>query len=343
MGQAEVCKVTQLPIWQRWWVQAAISLAGAILVAVLTHLLSLTPSLKENIVVVVGAWVVGMIFQIAYSIHSFHVDKLETKHVLGVIDAGDCLLLELQSRLREIASRPLSGKPNQVFINYCHRSLKQTLNVAKDAAQRGELKVRDHHFDTVDTVMDAFQGCQDRTFRCVWLIEDGDLFDDSWRKYMKCLVELSRRRSKNQQVQVRILFVVEDDLNDQALLKRRSVARVLGFVSSERRFECRLISRRDYEGQFHDAGLSNQCLDFGVYGDHLLFRTTNYEPTNEGVFSIDSTMIQNYRRVHDLAMSATQSRALPSDLPENVSLEEFLDCDSAGAVSEATVQHGVEQ
>ena len=71
--------MTQLPIWQRWWVQAAISLAGAILVAVGTHSLSLTPSLKENIVVVVGAWVVGMIFQIAYSIHSFHVDKLETR------------------------------------------------------------------------------------------------------------------------------------------------------------------------------------------------------------------------------------------------------------------------
>ena len=335
--------MTQLPIWQRWWVQTAISLVGAILVAVLTHWLSLTPSLKENIVVVVGVWVVGMIFQIAYSIHSFHVDKLETKRVLEVIDAGDCLLLELQSKLREIASRPLSGKPNQVFIDYCHRSLKQALNVAKDAAQRGELKVRDHHFDTVDTVMGAFQGCQDRTFRCVWLIEDGNLFDDSWRKYMKCLVELSRRRSKTRQVQVRILFVVDDDLNDRALLKRRSVARVLGFVSGERNFECRLISRRDYRSQLHDAGLSNQCLDFGVYGDHLLFRTTNYEPTNEGVFSIDSTMIQQYRRVHDLAMAATQSRALPSNLPESVSLEEFVDCDSAGAVSEATVPHGEEQ
>ena len=39
--------------------------------------------------------------------------------------------------------------------------------------------------------------------------------------------------------------------------------------------------------RLHDAGTSsgNQCLDFGVYGDHLLFRTTNYEPRNEGVFS----------------------------------------------------------
>ena len=201
---------------------------------------------------------------------------------LKVIDAGDCLLLELQSRLREIASRPLSGKPNQVFIDYCHRSLNQALNVAKDAAQRGELKVSGHHFDTVDTVMGAFQGCQDRTYRCVWLIEDGDLFDDSWRKYMKCLVELSRIRSKAKQVQVRILFVVDDDLNDQALLKRRSLARALGFVSGERKFKCRLIWRRDYEAQLCDAGLSNQCLDFGVYGDHLTVSDNELRASERG-------------------------------------------------------------
>ena len=81
--------------------------------------------------------------------------------------------------------------------------------------------MRDHHFDTVDAVMGAFQGSQDRTFRCVWLIEDGDLFDASWRQYMECLVELSRKLSTNQRVQVRILFVVENDLDDQALLMRR--------------------------------------------------------------------------------------------------------------------------
>ena len=332
VGQAEVCKVTQLSIWQHWWMQAAISLAVAILLPVGMYLLGWTPSLEERIVVVVGVWVVGMIFQIAYSIHLLRVDKLDTKHIREVIDAGDCLLLELQSRLREIASRPLSGKPNHVFINYCHRSLKQALKVAKDAAQRGELEVRDHHFDTVDAVMGAFQGSQDRTFRCVWLIEDGDLFDASWRQYMECLVDLSRRLSPNQRVQVRILFIVENDLDDQALLMRRSVVRVLGFVSSERGFKCRLISRRDYEGQLQDARLSNQCLDFGVYGDHLLFRTTSYEPTNKGVFSIDSTMIQNYRRVHDLAMAGAQSRDLPSNLPKDVSLEQFLNCDSANAV-----------
>ena len=325
--------MTQLPFWKHWWVQAVASLGGAILVAGVTYLLDWNLSLKENLTLVVGLWMVEMIFGIAYSLHSLHVHQLEATHVLGMICEVDHLLLELQSKFREIAARPLSGKPNQVFIDYCRRSLEQTLSIAKGAAS-GELTVHDHHFDTVDTVLAAFEGCKDRTFRCVWLIEDDDLFDDSWCKYIKCLVELSRSRSKNKRVQVRILFVVEDDLDDLALLKRREVEIVLGFVSGEKRFEGRLISRGNYDKQLRDAGLASQYLDFGVYGDHLLFRTTSYEPTNMGVFSVDPTVIQKYRRVHDVAMDAPKSRELPAGLTEKISLEQFLDCDMAKAVSE---------
>ena len=175
----------QLPFWQRWWVQTLASLGGAILVAIATHHLIEPLSLKENIAVVVGVWTVQMILGIAYSVHSLHVHQLEAKHVLDVIDAGDCLLLEIQSKFREIAARTLSGRPNHVFIDYCHRSLEQTLNVVR-SAQSGELEVRDHHFDTVERVLAAFEGCTDRTFRCVWLIE-GELFDEFWRQYMESL------------------------------------------------------------------------------------------------------------------------------------------------------------
>ena len=330
--------MTQLSIWKHWWVQSVIALGPAIPIPIITHWLSWTQSLEADITVGIAIWVIGMIFQIAHSLHSFHVDRLENKHVLDVIDEMDCFLLELQSRFRQIVARTLSGKPNYVFIDYCRRSLESSLKVARRAAQRGELEVQDHHFDTVDTVLAAFEGCKERTFRCVWLIEDGDLFDDSWRNYMGCLVQLSRRRRNNKQVQVRILFVIENDLDDAALLKRLSVARVLGFVSGEKRFECRLMSRRDYGGHLRDAGLAEQYLDFGVYGDHLLFRTTSYEPVNMGIFSVDPKAIYEYSRVHDVAMVTHSARPLPPDLPENVSLEQFLDCDRADAISEATVE-----
>ena len=319
----------QLPFWQRWWVQTLASLGGAILVAIATHHLIEPLSLKENIAVVVGVWTVQMILGIAYSVHSLHVHQLEAKHVLDVIDAGDCLLLEIQSKFREIAARTLSGRPNHVFIDYCHRSLEQTLNVVR-SAQSGELEVRDHHFDTVERVLAAFEGCTDRTFRCVWLIE-GELFDEFWRQYMESLIELSRKPS-NQRVQVRTLFIV----GDAAQLARPSVKVALGFVTAEHGFSCRLMSRTEYQNRLQDGNLDATFLDFGIYGDHLLFRTTSYEPQHIGKFSVALADIQKHLRMHNSAMEATQTLTMPADLPTNVSVESFLHCDTLDAVPDAT-------
>ena len=334
--------MTTLPFWQRWSVQTVAALAVALVVTVITYWLELTPTLRNSVAVAVSSWTIVMVFYIAYSLHSLHLESLAARPVREAIDASDCLLLELQSRLRAIAARTLNGRPNHVFIDYCDRSLKAALDVATCAAQSGELTVRDHHFDTVDKVMAAFEGCDDRTFRCVWLLKDGALFDDSWRQYMRCLVELGRKPRKTQRIQVRILFVAED-LDGTRALQRPAVRTLLGFVSNAKGFEYRLIAKDAYQGHLRDAALSNECIDFGVYGDHLLFRTTQYDPTNEGIFSINATAIHKYRRVHDLAMNAAHAGTLPPNLPRNVSLEAFLHCDTCETDSGTPSPHGVER
>ena len=318
-------KVTGVPVWQRWWLQTLAAAVFSILITTATHYwLSPQSSLTIKILVFAGTWVVGMIFQIAASLHLLHIDRLENKHVLEVINKGDSLLLELQLRLREIASRGLSEGLNRVFIDYCHRSLGSTLNLAQRAAQCGELEVRDHHFDTIETVLAAFEGCRDRTFRCVWLVEkDDSLFDKFWREYMQSLIRLSQRRQKNQRVQVRILFVC----TDEAQLDRASVKTAFGFVSNERGFEGRMMLQKDYKGRLQDAAVDQSYLDFGIYGDHLLFRTKSFEP-NIGVFSDDQVIIKAYSALHDNAMGAAEQLCCPTGLPSNVSIEEFLNCDS---------------
>ena len=239
--------------------------------------------------------------------------------------------MELQARFREIASRKLDGRPNHVFLDYNRRSLERSLKVARGAAQRGELEVHDHHFDTVDTVLAAFDGCRDRTYRCVWLIEPGeDLFDKYWRQYMKALVELSRKLSKNRRVRVRILFVAADETQ----LERASVKMVLGFVAAEPGFEYRVISLDEYGTRLRDGDLERDCIDFGIYGDHLLFRTTSYEP-HVGVFSDREAAISAYRAVHDAAMNAVTMLRGDGPLVSNVSLEQFLNADTVCA---STVQ-----
>lgn len=331
-------KMTQVPLFHRWWGQSAIGLLVAILIPIGIFVVGWTQNPGRSIAIGVCSWVIVMLFQIVHLLRSIHAERLELKQVFEVINENDRLILELQSRLREIATRQLSGKPNQVFIDYCHRSLESSLKVARRAAQRGELEVQDHHFATIEIVLAAFEGCQDRTFRCVWLIEpDENLFDEYWREYMKSIAELSRA-PRNQRVRVRILFVFKQ----QEQLEHRSVKTVLSFVSAEKGFEHHLMLQSDYVSRLRDAELDQQYIDFGVYGDHLLFRTKSYEP-NIGMFSDDQTIIGAYRRMHNAAMDATTTLKTPTGLPVNISLEQFLHCDSADAGYETTVEPKVEQ
>ena len=331
-------KMTQVPLFHRWWGQSVIGLVVAILIPIGIFLVGWTQNPGRSIAIGVCSWVILMLFQIVHLLRSLHAERLDLNQVFQVINETDRLILELQSRFRELATRQLSGRPNQVFINYCRRNLEYSLKVASRAAQRGELEVRDHHFDTIETVLAAFEGCQDRTFRCVWMIEpDENLFDEYWREYMKSIAELSRA-PRNQRVRVRIVFI----FTHQEQLEHRSVRTVLSFVSAEKGFEYHLMLQSDYVSRLRDADLHQQYIDFGVYGDHLLFRTKSYEP-NIGMFSDDQTMIGAYRRMHDAAMDATTTLKTPTGLPANVSLEQFLHCDSADTAYETTVRPKVEQ
>ena len=313
-----------IPIWQQWWVQSLLALGPAVGIPTLAHQFEWTRSIGQDVALAVGVWVVGMIFQIAHSLHGFHVERLEVGRVLEMVDKNDQRLLELQTRYREISARMLNDKPNRVFLDYYHYNLEYVLKVARRAAQHGELVVRDRHHDTVETVLAAFDGCDDRTYRCVWLIEEGEaLFDEYWRQYMQSLLPLTRARCYRKRVNVRILFVVDGEPQ----LERESVKVVLRFLSEEAGFEYRVITVDDYRSRSRDARLDEDCVDFGVYGNHLLFRTISYDP-HVGVFSDQPEAIATYRGMHDAAMNAAITLNVPPQPSVSVSVGDFLTCDS---------------
>ena len=311
---------------RRPWLQSLAALVFSVVVAAGGHFFELTTSLQDALHVAVTTWLVGMMVQMTDTLHTLHVRHRDNQHVLEVTNDVDHLLVELQLRFREMVSRELSGRRNHVFIDYCSRSIRGTLEVVQRAAQRGELEVRDHHFGTVDKVVAAFEGCGDRMFRCVWLLESGEaLFDPYWREYMTAIVHLSRRMYPPERVGARILFVADDE----GVLQRPSVQIALRFVAMEGGFMGTTISKDDYLARLADNNLDNRYLDFGIYGDHLLFRTTSYEP-HAGVFCDDQEVIGRYRHMHNDAMTATGAMVIGAGLRQDVTLEQFLKCDEAG-------------
>ena len=84
---------------------------------------------------------------------------------------------------------------------------------------------------------------------------------------------------------------------------------------------------RDFESRLKDSRLDESYEDFGIYGDHLLFRTKSFEP-NIGVFSDDQIIIGAYRAMYENAMGAASLLEASPGEQEKVSMEQFLNCDS---------------
>jgi hypothetical protein len=69
--------------------------------------------------------------------------------------------------------------------------------------------------------------------------------------------------------------------------------------------------------------MPSNYIDFGIYGDILLFLTEQYEPEIIGVFTKNRTQIQHYRHLFDSMWGSAIARKNPSTAVERVTLEEL--------------------
>lgn len=277
---------------------------------------------KEAFVYTFCIWVVLMVFKIARLLDSLTIKQEDIESFVQLVGGQNTLLHRLQAGLRKLEARRTNGGPNPVFRDYCDRSLKNCLAIIEKAAEQGELEVRDHHFRTVSILLSAFDGSSDRTLRCVWKIEEGQpLFDEFWREYMKQIVQSNECSKKKQRIHVEILFVLENE--DQ--VSRVELKKVLGFTRSRDEFRSSIMLKGDYDHRMKDANIANECEEFGIYGNQLLYKAKSYDP-HCGVFVDHVSPIRQYTEMHQDAMDSTDPIHLP-ELPHDVSLEEFLHCD----------------
>ena len=267
-----------------------------------------------------GTTVAVMIFSVRKRVAEIEMDVREHNGELAAGEEIDDLLMRLQARLREV-----QAYRSAVFKTYCKQELELFVNRVARAAQQGELIVNEHHFRTVDDVLDAFGEQQNRVFRAVWRIEEGErLFDTAWQHYMRALIELTEAGSKKKKITVELLLVVDK----RETLERRAVEIVVGYLRSEKTkgLNYRIITEETYEELARDSQLNTRYIDFGVYGDELLYRTETYEP-KQGIFSEDNWTIRAHRETHEAAMRSAKALPDPTGAKDHDELEKFLQAD----------------
>lgn len=318
-------KQSSEPKWYDTWlgesaICAFFGLAVTLLQLFIEWLNGTAPTIWGSLSIFVGTTIAVLIFAIRKRVGDLEINIREHNNELAAGEETDNLLMQLQARLREVQAHR-----TELFKTYCNQELKRFVARVARAAQQGELIVNEHHFSTVDDVLEAFAGGTSRVFRAVWRIEEGErLFDMAWQHYMKELIALAQLPSKRKKITVELLLVVDKP----ETLDRLAVQIVVGYLRSAKSkgINYQIITDGTYEELVRDGRLNPQYVDFGVYGEKLLYRTETYEP-KQGIFSEDQSTIETYRQTHEAAMGSAMALEAPNGAEEHDDLEKFLHAD----------------
>lgn len=208
--------------------------------------------------------------------------------------------------------------PTDLFVTHFQKEIHKLLEKIKEVAERQQLVVQADHFLNVDNVLDAFQGASERIFRYTWPIDGTHkLFDDhAWKRYFEKTTKMMQQREIKE---IRTVIVLEDP----KVISSSRLKKLFDFFNTNRDFNCYTINKADFRAICSDNGMPSCYIDFGIYGDVLLFLTEQYEPEIIGLFTKDKTKIQHYCHLFDSMWGSAIARKNPSTALEQVTLEDL--------------------
>jgi len=212
-----------------------------------------------------------------------------------------------------------------LFVAHFTKQVHQLGESIMDVAEKRELRVQADHFLSVENVLDAFQGDSERIWRYTWPIHaEQRLFDDHpWKHYFEKTTTMVEQAEIKE---IRAVLV----LDEPQLVEAPRVKRLLDFYHTNRGFECFIINQQDFQSICTANSVPVHYIDFGIYGNRLLFLTEQYEPEIIGVFTKDTTRIQHYKNLFDsLWGSVSVGRKNPSTAAQRVTLEELYEFDAS--------------
>lgn len=200
-------------------------------------------------------------------------------------------LSTIHRALHAIAKTEL-GKTD-VFANHLLSELEKLSEVTVEAANKGLLHVKEHQFVNAKFLLDAF-GSSERVIRYTWRVDPSErLFaDPDWRRHFELTSSLAISRCIKA---IRVILIIRHR-ND---LDAQNVQKLLGFFASQEGLAAKTIVATEYEGCAADHAIPDNCLEFGIYADRLLYQAHTYSPVSVGSWSKDLVELQRFTRFYD--------------------------------------------
>ena len=244
------------------------------------------------------------------------------EHRREIVAEADQLLLTIHDAFGKIAKGDL-GKTD-VFVSHLLNQMGHLAAIATEAASKGVLRVTEHQFANARFLLDAF-GSSERVMRYTWVINPAErLFgDDHWRRHFELKSSLAMSRAIKE---IRTVLLIQH----RDHLAASNVQKLLEFFATQDGLSAKIVLNADYAVFAADHAVPASCIEFGIYGDRLLYQADAYLPVSVGSWSKDAVEIQRYGRFFD-ALWNTHTIAANNPAPPSlkVGLAQLMAADAA--------------
>jgi hypothetical protein len=218
-----------------------------------------------------------------------------------------------------------------VFASHLLNQMESLAAIAIEAASKGVMRVTNHEFTNSQLLLDAF-GAGERILRYTWLINPSErLFGEAhWRRHFELTSSLAISHAI-QEIQTVLLVEHRDHLDAP------HVQKLLEFFATQERLNAKIVLNADYAVCAADHAIPAACLEFGLYGDRLLYQADGYQPVSIGSWSKDAIEIARFGSFFGALWNThTISANNPAAPSLKVGLAQLMAADSAAAKANAT-------
>lgn len=242
----------------------------------------------QQLLLTIISFVIPLIIQNAIHLRSLlEVATVESRR-LRMKTQADIKLISIQNSFHRIVES--SAGDEALFCEFYQNEFATLEEHIRDADEKGQLRMEAAHYYMTPAVLSLFDLPDTNWFKDVFIISDiNDIFDTHSLNYFNGLI---RKLREKKLVSIESLFVITGEI----IADDNPLDLLLRFYHRENGMDYRIIDQAIYYELFRDSRLPEEYVDFGIYGQRVMFRTITYEPTTTGVFTRNRDAIEKYKR-----------------------------------------------
>lgn len=244
----------------------------------------------------------------------------EEKKINNINDSCNKDLCTIGKSFNDIVLK--SDNENDIFIKYYLHQLNALATNMRDSVINNHLKVELDHYVATNYVLSTFDFCVDKTWRFTWPFESGDLLfsEIAWQRYFD---EASKLIEKNKIKNAKILVIIDN----KEILNESKLINLFHYAYNKKRIQIKWCLTNDFSSIEQDSRLDNH-LDFGIYGDKLVFWYDTYEPSVTGTYSKEPEKVLAYSELFESVWNSSAiTHTYNNEFTNEITIEELFERD----------------